>query len=140
MCVCVEDDTVYHSTTQVYISCRHHSRSKSVSLRSIKKGSMTCLLPRNTVSRKRYLAISVLYLCVHFSYYNCIDTYGGPFNVYFTCFSQLRVREHPVLGPYVEDLSTFAANSYSDIEVPLCLFICPSVCLVACLSVCPFVA
>lgn len=30
---------------------------------------------------------------------------------------QLRVREHQVLGPYVEDLSTYVAASYTDIEV-----------------------
>lgn len=30
---------------------------------------------------------------------------------------QLRVREHQVLGPYVEDLSTYVASSYADIEV-----------------------
>jgi hypothetical protein len=29
---------------------------------------------------------------------------------------QLRVREHPVLGPYVEDLSTYVVSSFSDIE------------------------
>lgn len=28
----------------------------------------------------------------------------------------LRVREHPILGPYVEDLSRLAVTSYSDIE------------------------
>lgn len=27
----------------------------------------------------------------------------------------LRVREHPILGPYVEDLSKMAVTSYSDI-------------------------
>ena len=30
---------------------------------------------------------------------------------------QLKVREHPVLGPYVEGLSTFVVNSFDDVEV-----------------------
>lgn len=30
---------------------------------------------------------------------------------------QLRVREHQVFGPYVEDLSTYVATCYADIEV-----------------------
>lgn len=30
--------------------------------------------------------------------------------------SSLRVREHPVLGPYVEDLSKLAVTSYEDIR------------------------
>eukprot|EP00731_Ephydatia_muelleri_P023790 Em0016g61a len=30
--------------------------------------------------------------------------------------AQLRVREHPIMGPYVEDLAMYVANSYSDIE------------------------
>lgn len=30
--------------------------------------------------------------------------------------SSLRVREHPVLGPYVEDLSRLAVTSYEDIR------------------------
>jgi len=30
--------------------------------------------------------------------------------------TKLRVREHPVMGPYVEDLSTYVATSYADIE------------------------
>ena len=30
---------------------------------------------------------------------------------------QLRVREHQVFGPYVEDLSTYVATSFADIEV-----------------------
>ena len=29
----------------------------------------------------------------------------------------LRVREHPVLGPYVEDLAKMAVSSYADIEL-----------------------
>jgi kinesin family member 14 len=29
---------------------------------------------------------------------------------------QLKVREHPVLGPYVEGLSSFVVSSYADIE------------------------
>lgn len=28
----------------------------------------------------------------------------------------LRVREHPLLGPYVEDLSKLAVTSYNDIQ------------------------
>ena len=28
----------------------------------------------------------------------------------------LRVREHPIMGPYVEDLSKLAVTSYSDIH------------------------
>ena len=28
----------------------------------------------------------------------------------------LRVREHPVLGPYVEDLSKLAVTSFADID------------------------
>ena len=30
--------------------------------------------------------------------------------------NNLRVREHPLLGPYVEDLSKLAVTSYKDIE------------------------
>ena len=30
--------------------------------------------------------------------------------------SHLRVREHPLLGPYVEDLSKMAVTSYEDIR------------------------
>ncbi|KAI6651450.1 Kinesin-like protein KIF14 [Oopsacas minuta] len=30
--------------------------------------------------------------------------------------TQLRVREHPVLGPYIEDLSTYVATGYIDVE------------------------
>ncbi len=30
---------------------------------------------------------------------------------------QLKVREHPVLGPYVEGLSTYGVNSFDDVEV-----------------------
>ena len=30
----------------------------------------------------------------------------------------LRVREHPLLGPYVEDLSKLAVTSYTDIADP----------------------
>ena len=30
--------------------------------------------------------------------------------------TQLRVREHPVLGPYIEDLSTYVATGYNDVE------------------------
>ena len=30
--------------------------------------------------------------------------------------NHLRVREHPLLGPYVEDLSKLAVTSYEDIE------------------------
>ena len=29
----------------------------------------------------------------------------------------LRVREHPVLGPYVEDLAKLAVSSFADIEL-----------------------
>jgi kinesin family protein 1 len=29
----------------------------------------------------------------------------------------LRVREHPLLGPYVEDLSKLAVQSYDDINI-----------------------
>lgn len=29
---------------------------------------------------------------------------------------QLRVREHPILGPFVQDLSTYTASSYADVE------------------------
>jgi hypothetical protein len=29
---------------------------------------------------------------------------------------QLKVREHPVLGPYVENLTTYAASSFEDIQ------------------------
>lgn len=28
----------------------------------------------------------------------------------------LRVREHPIMGPYVEDLSKLAVTGYSDIQ------------------------
>lgn len=28
----------------------------------------------------------------------------------------LRVREHPLMGPYVEDLSKLAVTSYSDVK------------------------
>ncbi|KAM7447173.1 the TRAFAC class myosin-kinesin ATPase superfamily [Porites harrisoni] len=30
--------------------------------------------------------------------------------------TQLRVREHPILGPFVQDLSTYTASSYADVE------------------------
>ncbi|XP_019863160.1 PREDICTED: kinesin-like protein KIF14 [Amphimedon queenslandica] len=30
--------------------------------------------------------------------------------------THLRVREHPVTGPYVEDLSTYVASSFADVE------------------------
>ncbi len=42
---------------------------------------------------------------------------------------QLRVREHQVFGPYVEDLSTYVASSYSDIEVRCCMYVCVCVCV-----------
>lgn len=29
---------------------------------------------------------------------------------------KLRVREHPLMGPYVEDLSKLAVTSYADIQ------------------------
>ena len=29
---------------------------------------------------------------------------------------QLKVREHPILGPYVENLTACAASSYDDVE------------------------
>jgi len=32
------------------------------------------------------------------------------------CVFQLRVREHPVLGPYVEGLSTFVVTSFDDVN------------------------
>ena len=35
----------------------------------------------------------------------------------FLFFPQLKVREHPVLGPYVEALSTYVVNSFEDVEV-----------------------
>ncbi|EDO29392.1 predicted protein, partial [Nematostella vectensis] len=34
---------------------------------------------------------------------------------------QLRVREHPILGPFVQDLSTYVVTSYADIESWLAL-------------------
>lgn len=51
----------------------------------------------------------------------CIDnslavTSGNLLTFYFLLL-QLRVREHQVFGPYVEDLSTYAASSYPDVEV-----------------------
>ncbi|RMX47546.1 hypothetical protein pdam_00019081 [Pocillopora damicornis] len=30
--------------------------------------------------------------------------------------AQLRVREHPILGPFVQDLTTYTASSYADVE------------------------
>ena len=35
--------------------------------------------------------------------------------------SQLKVREHPVLGPYVENLTAYAASSFQDIQSALYL-------------------
>lgn len=39
------------------------------------------------------------------------------FQILFETFTgNLRVREHPLLGPYVEDLSKLAVTSYQDIH------------------------
>jgi kinesin family protein 14 len=38
------------------------------------------------------------------------------YNTLFMFFSQLKVREHPSLGPYVEGLSTYVVNSFADVE------------------------
>lgn len=36
---------------------------------------------------------------------------------HWSVYFQLKVREHPVLGPYVEGLSTYVVNSFEDVEV-----------------------
>ena len=41
--------------------------------------------------------------------------------IMFVSVFQLKVREHPVLGPYVEGLSTYVVQSFDDIKVHIAL-------------------
>lgn len=47
------------------------------------------------------------------------------FNYWRSVYFQLKVREHPVLGPYVEGLSTYVVNSFEDVEVNYLLIVRP---------------
>ena len=50
-----------------------------------------------------------------FSFFTSGPSINSMYIFFFFSF-QLKVREHPVLGPYVEGLSTFVVNSFEDVE------------------------